>query len=275
MSEAEVSVVLALAGNDPSGGAGIQADIETLSSMGCHTASVITALTVQDTVNVKRFVPVDGSLVVEQARAVLEDMPVAAVKIGMLGSVENVEMVHTLLRDYRELPVVLDPILAAGGGTELASEEIMDAMIELLFPMTSILTPNSIEARAFAPEADTLEACAQEILDCGCGLVLITGAHENTPQVTNLLYGDNRLLEKFTWDRLPGNFHGSGCTLSSAIAGLLSQGLEPYTAIYEAQEFTFEALKYGYRAGMGQLLPNRFFWAAEEGVEKTEVATAS
>lgn len=261
MNQSEVPVVLVLAGTDPSGGAGIQADIETLSSMGCHAAPVITAITVQDTVDVIRYEPVDANLIMAQARCVLEDIPVSAIKVGMLGSVEAVEVVQNILLDYSDKPVVMDPIILAGGGGKLADEEVLEQMIDLLFPLVTILTPNSHEARLLAPEADTLDACAQELFELGCEYVLITGTHENTPTVINRFYSDQQLIESFQWDRLPGAFHGSGCTLSVAIAGLIAQGLEPVTAVYEAQEYTWESLKHGYRIGMGQKIPNRLFWA--------------
>ncbi|MCK9529351.1 MAG: hydroxymethylpyrimidine/phosphomethylpyrimidine kinase [Gammaproteobacteria bacterium] len=268
MPQATVPVVMTFAGNDPTGGAGLSADIEAIVSMGCQAAPVVTALTVQDTRNVMRFEPVNPALVVEQARAVLEDMPVAAFKIGMLGSVENVEVVHTLLTDYPDIPVVLDPILRAGGGASLTSVDMADAMLQLLFPLAVIATPNSEEARVLAPEADTLDACAQELLATGCELVLVTGTHENTRHVDNVLYGNLRRLESFTWERLPHSYHGSGCTLAAAIAGLLAQGLEPFTAVHEAQEFTYEALRNAYRLGMGQHIPNRLFWARGDDEEE-------
>lgn len=262
---AAVPVVMTLSGNDPSGGAGLQADIEALASHGCHAAPVVTSITVQDTQEVKGYAPVDEELVVEQARAVLEDMPVVAIKVGLLGSVEIVEAVHTLLRDYPDLPVVLDPVLASGGGTPLAEDDVVASMINLLLPHATVLTPNGPEARTLAPEADSLDACAMALLERGCEFVLVTGTHENTASVvTNRLYGNRRLLETFTWERLAGSYHGSGCTLASSIAGLLAQGLEPFTAIHEAQEYTWESLRHGYRAGMGQYLPNRLFWASSE-----------
>lgn len=259
-------VVMTFAGNDPTGGAGLQADIEAVASMGAQAAPVCTALTVQDTRDVIRVEPTDAALVVEQARAVLEDMPVAAFKIGLVGSIPNAEAIHTLLTDYPHIPVVLDPILRAGGGSELADQDLRDALLELLFPLTAIATPNSQEARALAPGADTLDACAQALLATGCEFVLLTGSHEATDAVNNALYGNMRQLETFSWDRLPQSFHGSGCTLASAIAGLLAQGLEPFTAVHEAQEYTWEALSHGQRLGMGQHHPNRLFWArGDEG----------
>jgi len=255
---------MCFAGLDSTGGAGLQADIEAVASMGCHAAPVVTALTIQDTQRVIDYTPVEATLLIAQARAVLEDMPVAAIKIGMLGDVRVIEAIHTLLTDYPDIPVVLDPVLAGGGGGNLSTPEIIDALCQLLLPQVTVLTPNSIEARALAPECDTLEACGQGLLDKGCEFVLLTGTHEDAEHVENRLFGNRRLLEAFTWERLPHSYHGSGCTLAAAIAGLLAQGLEPFTAVHEAQEYTWEALHHGYRVGMGQLLPNRLFWARGE-----------
>jgi len=259
-----IPVVLSIAGVDPTGGAGLQADIEAITSMGCHACPVVAAVTVQDTHDVKLVEAMPASLVVAQARAVLEDMPVHAIKLGLLGSVEIIQAVHTLLTDYPELPVVLDPILAAGGGTELGDAAMLDAMRTLLVPQATVITPNSLEVRRLAPGADTLDACATALLDRGADLVLITGTHEQTPQVRNSLHVQGRPPEHFTWERLDGSYHGSGCTLASAIAGLLAQGQEPFSAIHEAQEYTWQSLAHGYRLGMGQLLPNRLFWAEAE-----------
>lgn len=259
-----IPIVLTLSGNDPSGGAGIQADIESLASHGCHCAPVITAITVQDTRDVHSYAPLDGTLIMEQARAVLEDMPVAAIKIGMLGSTEAVEAIYGVLLDYPDIPVVLDPVIASGGGTKLAEHDVIEAISTLLLPHVTILTPNSPEARILAPEADNLDACAMALLEKGCEFVLITGTHENTSSVTNHFYGTHRLLESYTWERLNGSFHGSGCTLAASIAGLLAQGLEPLSAVHEAQAYTWETLLHAVRLGMGQPLPNRLFWAQGE-----------
>ncbi len=263
-------VVMSFAGTDPSGGAGLQADIETLVSMGCHAAPVVTAVTVQDTQQLFRYQAMSPTLLIEQARAVLEDIPVSAFKVGMIGSAENAEAIQNILLDYPDVPVVLDPLISAGGGGKLANDELIDAMVNLLFPLTTVLTPNSEEARAFAPEADTLDACAQELLELGSEFILITGSHENTPHVINSLYSESRLLENYTWDRLPGTFHGTGCTLAAAIAGLLAQDLPITSAILEAQEFTWETLNNSYRIGMGQNIPNRLFWARDDDDEKEQ-----
>lgn len=260
----QIPVVLCFSGLDSTGGAGLQADIEAVASMGCHAAPVATALTVQDTTRVIDFTPVAMAQLVAQARAVLEDMPVAVIKIGMLGDRQVAEAIHSILVDYPDIPVVLDPVLTGGDGSPLAREGLLDALHSLLLPEVTVLTPNSLEARALAPEADDLEACGQELLEAGCDFVLLTGTHEDARHVENRLFGNHRLLETFTWERLPNQYHGSGCTLAAAIAGLLAQGLEPFTAIHEAQEYTWEALSHGYRVGMGQWLPNRLFWARGE-----------
>jgi len=256
-------VVLVFAGLDPSGGAGLQADIETLASLGCHAAPVMTANTVQNTRDVDSVYPTAGTLVDAQAHAVLDDMQVNAIKIGMLGHPDNVLVIHDLLRKLPGIPVVLDPVLASGTGTALGTSETLDAMLELLIPLTTVLTPNSIEARALTPGAETLAESARQLLDLGVKHVLITGTHEDTPEVINTLYNEAHPGETFTWDRLPHSYHGSGCTLASAIAGLLARGLDTFTAINEAQEYTWNTLNEGFRPGQGQYLPNRLFWSAD------------
>ncbi len=248
----------------------MQADILTIASMGCHPLSVITAITVQDSSGVDDVQAVDADWVVDQARTVLEDMPVAAFKIGLLGSVENIAAIAEVISDYPDIPLVFDPVLASGRGDELANEDMLDALRELLLPQTTILTPNSMEARRLIVDEDNeaddpnLAECSKRILQLGCEFVLITGTHENTPKVINTLYGERGLIRSDTWPRLPGIYHGSGCTLAAAIAALLANGLSMEDAVHEAQEYTWEALKYGFRPGMGQHIPDRLFWARDD-----------
>src|SRR5689334_5654512 len=185
-------IVLAFAASDPSGGAGIQADVLTLASMGCHPLSVLTAVTVQDTLGVEGVQPLDAEWVADQARCLLEDMPVDAFKIGVLGSAENIAAIAEVLADYPDVPLILDPVLASGRGDELATEDMAQAMRELLLPQTTILTPNSFEARRLAdPDDDesTLAHCAERLIAMGTEFVLVTGTHEPTPDVVNSLYG--------------------------------------------------------------------------------------
>ncbi|HEV7412040.1 MAG TPA: bifunctional hydroxymethylpyrimidine kinase/phosphomethylpyrimidine kinase [Casimicrobiaceae bacterium] len=264
-------VVLTFAASDPSGGAGIQADILTLASMGCHPLSVITAITVQDTLGVEAVQPIDADWVADQARCLLEDMPVDAFKIGALGSVENIAAIAEILSDYPDVPLILDPVLASGRGDELANDEMLHALRELLLPRTTILTPNSMEARRLADVEDeeepSLATCANRLIESGCEFVLITGTHEPTPQVVNTLYGKSGVVRSDSWQRLPGNYHGSGCTLASAIAAMLANGLDLPEAVREAQDYTWHTLQKAYRPGMGQFLPDRLFWAREDEAE--------
>ena len=273
------AIVLVFAGSDPSGGAGIQADLLTLASLGCHGLSAITALTVQDTERVGAIEAVAAAWVEDQARQVLEDMRVDAFKIGLIGSVENVAAIAEVVSDYPDVPLVLDPVLAAGNGDELASREIIAAIRDLLIPQTTILTPNSLEARRLVAsdpdDAPPLEQCAEQLLQLGCEYVLIKGTHENSQQVVNNLYGpvitrdapeDSHaigLVRSDAWTRLPGSYHGSGCTLASAIAALIANGEDIPDAVRAAQDYTWNALKAGFRPGMGQFIPDRFFWARQ------------
>jgi hydroxymethylpyrimidine/phosphomethylpyrimidine kinase len=236
--------------------------------MGCHPLSVLTAITVQDTLGVEGIMALDTEWVADQARCLLEDMPVDAFKIGVLGSLENIAAIAEILSDYPDVPVVLDPVQSSGRGDELASEEMAHAVRELLLPQSTIVTPNSMEARRLGEVDDdddpSLAACAQRLLEMGAEYVLITGTHEPTPQVINTLYGAKGVVRTDTWQRLPGSYHGSGCTLASAIAAMLANGLEIPEAVREAQDYTWHTLKKAYRPGMGQVLPDRLFWAREE-----------
>jgi len=250
-------IVLVIAGNDPTGGAGICADIQTLAQQGCHAAPVITCVTVQDTHNVHAKNPLSGKLIREQALSVLADMPIAACKIGLLGSVEIIEAVAEILQAYPEMPVILDPVLAAGGGNNLSNAAILDAMRELLLPRTFLLTPNSQEARTLTAPELNLEQAANELLNRGCKHVCITGTHENTAQVVNTLYSPNVTPQAWTWERLPHSYHGSGCTFASSAAAGIAKGLEITAAVYAAQVYTWQSLQQGFIATTGQALPLR------------------
>ena len=289
-------VVLVFAASDPTGGAGLQADLLTLASLGCHPLTVVTAITVQDTAGVEAVMPIDAEWVADQARALLEDIPVAAFKLGFLGSVEAIAAIAEVISDYPDIPVVMDPVLASGRGDQLADEEMIAAMIGLLLPLTTVLTPNSLEARRLAQEADDdsddsaedgngthdgepppqklapdLAECAHRLINVGCEYVLVTGTHEGTPQVINTLYGSHGPERADRWDRLPGSYHGSGCTLASAIAAHLAGGASMQDAVLGAQEYTWRTLAAGFRPGMGQMIPDRLFWSRDDAEEDDEV----
>jgi hydroxymethylpyrimidine/phosphomethylpyrimidine kinase len=232
----------------------------TIASLGCHPVSVATAITVQDTHGVRELYPLETRWVVEQARAVLDEMPVAAFKLGVLGSAENVAAVAALLVEYPRRPLVLDPVLASGRGDSLASTATLEALLDRLLPLTTVLTPNSLEARRLAgaaPGAD-LPECAARLIARGVAYVLITGTHEAGAEVVNTLYGSDGARHAHTWKRLPGSYHGSGCTLASAIAAQLALGRTVVDAALAAQDYTWRALQAGFRPAGGQFLPCRF-----------------
>jgi hydroxymethylpyrimidine/phosphomethylpyrimidine kinase len=184
--------------------------------------------------------------VADQARALLEDMPVAAFKIGMLGSVENIAAIAEIISDYPDMPLVLDPVLASGRGDELASEDMISAMRELLLPQTTLLTPNSMEARRLAlddvDEEDDpdLAECARRLVGVGSEFVLITGTHEHSPRSSIPSTARTACIRADAWERLPGSYHGSGCTLASAIAANLANGLDIAEAVRDAQDYTWQ-----------------------------------
>ena len=256
-------VVLCFSGLDPSGGAGLQADIETLHSLGCHCAPVVTTLTVQDTANASRAAPVAVELMLEQARAVLADLRVRCFKLGLIGAAGAARAIGGLLREHREIPVVLDPVSAAGGGYAFSGAEALAALRESVLPLVTVATPNTGEAMQLAPAADSPDSAAAELVRAGCGHVLLTGGHEDGAEVVNRWHRGGVAPVAFHWPRLERAYHGSGCTLAAAIAGNLALGRDVEDALRQAQRFTWHALSRGWRAGAGQYLPDRSALAAD------------
>ena len=260
--------VLTFAATDPSCGAGMQADILTLASMGCHPLAVVTAITVQDTAGVENFLALDPDWVADQARCILEDVPVVAFKVGVLASPDIVTVVAEIVSDYPDIPLILDPVFSSGRGDEFGGEDLVGAIRELLVPQSTVVTPNIPELRRLADvdedeDPDHAE-CARRILDVGCEYVLVTGTHDATASVVNTLHHRDGIVRTDTWQRLPGSYHGSGCTLASAIAANLARGLDVADAVHEAQEYTWQALARAFRPGMGQHIPDRLFWARDD-----------
>lgn len=250
-------IVLCLSGHDPSGGAGIQADIEAILAQNCHAAPTVTALTVQNTVDVTDFRVLDREWVLAQANAVLQDMPVSSIKLGMLGNMEMVDTIIEIANQNPHLPLVCDPVLRAGGGGTLGKGDIAYAIREKLFPLATISTPNLPEARILAelPEGSADE-CAEKLLKY-CKHLLIKGGHESDPVISNRLYTQQGKKHIFTCARLPGNYHGSGCTLASALAGRLALGEELISAVKSALDYTWRTLRDAEAPGHGQYIPRR------------------
>ena len=256
----DTPVVMTFSDHDPSGGSGIQADVETLFSMGCHCSSIATALTAQDTWEHKDSFFTSPSVLIEQARAILEDMNVSAFKVGQVGCVENVQAIHSILTDYPSPPLVLDPSLGLSLGLDSVHEQLSDAIASLLCPLTEIVSINLQELRSLASFGDTLEACVQELIESGCRYVLVSDVNARSSIVTNVLFDEEGELRRRDWPRLPHSYIGSGTTLSASLAAHLAHGFDVPNAVQKAQSYTWNSLKGGRRLGMGQHIPNRMFW---------------
>ena len=258
--------VMTFSATDPTGGAGLQADILTISSLGCHPISIATGCTVQDTVGVSKLIPNDAKLVNDQARLILADMEVEIFKIGLACSKENINVIAEIVSDYPDIPLIIDPVLSSGRGDEFTDIEARKMMIELLFPKSLLITPNSLEARQLISNDEDLSElsiieCVDRFKDMGCENILITGTHEKTENVINTLYSSSNQIIPYHWDRLQSIYHGSGCTLTAAICAYYALGFSICDAVEEAQHFTWQTLRHGFKIGMGQLIPNRFFRA--------------
>ncbi len=253
-----MNTVLTFAGLDPSGGAGLQADIETIAALGGTALPIMTANTIQNTQSFLESQAVDPDWLKRQTQHLLKDITPDAIKIGLLSSIETIDVIHKIIIDDlpNELPVVLDPVLRSGSGSDLSNDDLILAIKEKLLPLTAIITPNNHEARTLTG-CDSLNEAATKLIGMGCRFVLITGADEAEEQVENRLYGQNGLIEVYSFEKLPDTYHGSGCTLSSAISVLLAKGLNHRAAVEQAQTYTWETLKAGYQIGQNQKHPAR------------------
>ena len=249
-------VVLALSGHDPSGAAGVQADIEALAHAGCHCISVITSLTAQNTIEFKSVAPQAPARFREQLDLLTGDITVDACKIGLVGSIELVEVIGDYLATA-QFPVVLDPVLGAGAGADLSSQKLLRAMRDHLLPRAGVITPNLGEALALTG-CNEIGKALHGLLDLGCSSALITAADQAGNQAVNTWISETREIHTYRWDKLPGTYHGSGCTLSACLAGRLALGDPVRSAVETAQEYTWQTLKHARRIGTSQLHPERF-----------------
>ncbi len=259
--------VLVFSGADPSGGAGIQADIEAISTLGAHPLSVITALTVQDNDRVFSIHPVPALLVQQQAQALINKIDISAVKIGIVGNRANAEAIADLINALRlrqpDLPVVLDPVFASGQGDALAIDDALQTIGPLL-TVATLLTPNLPEAAMLCGGDRRLDTQVEALL-CVCRHVLIKGGHALDDKVTNRWFTEGS-SRSWVWPRLPETFHGSGCTLAAAIAALLANGHSMMDAIDLAQTYCQQTLETSYAIADGQRIPNRSVSLLEESV---------
>jgi hydroxymethylpyrimidine/phosphomethylpyrimidine kinase len=236
--------VLTIAGSDPSGGAGIQADLRTFAALGAFGAAVVTALTAQNTRGVRAIETVSPAFVTQQLDAVLDDLEVRAVKTGMLGRAAVVEAVADRLAATATVPLVVDPVLGATAGQPLTEPQAIDPIRRRLLPLAALVTPNLAEAEALTGRpvstASEMRAAARALVDLGARAALVKGGHL-AGAALDVLY-DGMTFHELTAPRIPGTFHGTGCTLSAAIAVGLARGATLREAVAEAQRYVTEAI---------------------------------
>jgi hydroxymethylpyrimidine/phosphomethylpyrimidine kinase len=272
-------VVLTFGLSDATGAAGVQADQLACASMGCHPATVITAIATTGREDGDDWLAIDADLVDVQAKSVLQNMPVAAFKIGALATADQVQPVAEVLADFSDVPVVLDPVLDHSSGEEWQDEELVEAMRELLLPQTTVVTMSLAQARSFAAlgepgeQAETFTAgdCADHLIECGAEYALISDAEPGGNVLVSLLFDESGLVRRDALPRIAhpagGQFRGAGDTLSAGLAGLLAQGIDVPEAVQEASQYTTAALMHAFSAGLGVAVPDRLFWAGDDDDE--------
>ncbi len=244
-TEPRIPTVLSIAGSDSGGGAGIQADLKAFAACGVYGTTAITAITAQNTVGVSAVEAISPATIVAQVRAVVEDIGVDAVKVGMLGTAETVAAVVAALDLVGDAPVVVDPVMVAESGAVLLDDEARTVLIERLLPLATVVTPNIPEARALAGagERESQEDLAREVLALGSASIVVTGGHSE--RVVDLFF-DGAEVAAIEGERHPdGVSHGSGCTHSSALAAFLARGEAPLGAARGAREVASAAIAAG------------------------------
>lgn len=250
-------LVVSFAAHDPTAGAGLSADLAVFAALGCQPAGVLTGLTVQDTVGVTRFEALSSDWVVEQTDVLLADCTPSAFKTGALCSPDVVRAVAACIRRFPAIPLVIDPVLASGRGDSLSQAGLREALLDLL-PLATLLTPNLPEAHVLSGQRNPVDA-VHWLLDHGAQAVLLTGGHDETTgaAVVNTLYSRTEAPVYHRCLRLQGQYHGSGCTLASALAAFLAQGQALHTSVAGALQYTWETLAKATRPGSGQSIPDR------------------
>lgn len=245
-----------MSGLDPSGGAGLQADIQAITALGGHPLPVLSCLTVQDTRNVYNAAPVEADLIRQQLEVLAGDCRIDAVKTGAMGNAAVVDVLADFLNQHPELPLILDPVIKAAGGGDLADETLLTAMKARLFPLAETITPNGIELASLG-DHESEDAAANNLIAGGCSSVLATGGHGTGPTITNALYRPDQPVRRWQIDRVGGEYHGTGCTLAAAIAAGRAAGLPLEEAIEQAQRFVAGAINHALAVGQGQPVPDR------------------
>lgn len=248
-------VVLSINANDPSGGGGITADIETIASLGGHCTPVISVIQARDTQSEKDRHVVSASLLIEQTRAILEDISISAIKIGDLGNIANVEALHSILGDYPSIPMVLEPIINPAEGADM-----VEAMTSLLVPQATLTLVSLNGLRQISPSGDNPASRVREAMEDGARALLVTGMPDDDEHLVNALFAHQGEARRFKQRKPSIHCHGANATLTAGIAICLAHGLSLGEAVQLAHDFTGKSVQYGQRLGKGNPLPDRLHW---------------
>lgn len=262
-------LILTFGATDPVGATGIQADLATFSAMGCHGLSVVTAIQIGDTARIEGVQSIDVDWVADQARVILEDMPVSAFKIGTLGDIDNISAIAEIVSDYPDIPLIVDAFNSGLQAKDLEDDDNLTAIRELLIPQATVMILSASELTTLAETwrepctDDMLIPDAMHTIALGCEYLLVTGISDASHDITHILFDETGIIRQDHWPRLPGTFIGAGSTLSAAITAMFANGLPAPESVAEAQEFTLAAMSNAQRLGMGKLVLDHYFWARE------------
>jgi hydroxymethylpyrimidine/phosphomethylpyrimidine kinase len=266
MEKYKYHIVLTIAGSDSGGGAGIQADLKTLSALGCFGTSAITAVTVQNTMGVTGIHSIPPPIVRQQVKAIMDDIKPLAIKIGMIHTTEMAITIAGVLREYPEVPVIFDPVMVSSSGYRLMNDDTITALKKELFPLAALVTPNLDEAMLIADmeirHVADMETAATCFIKLGCNAVLIKGGHLKGTKLCDLYLDKNGLKHRFESAFIDSNnTHGTGCTLSSAITAFIAFGDDILMAIEKAKVYVHQAIEHGkdVKTGNGHGPINHFF----------------
>jgi hydroxymethylpyrimidine/phosphomethylpyrimidine kinase len=266
MSKYKYPVVLTIAGSDSGGGAGIQADLKTISALGCFGTTAITAVTIQNTLGVSGIHSIPGGIVKAQIKAVMDDLKPLAVKIGMVHSADLAIAIASVLRDYLDIPIIFDPVMVATSGQRLIEVDTIETLKKDLFPIAKIITPNLDEAAILAQmevnTIDDMKKAAHRIMQYGCNAVLVKGGHLKGPDLCDVYLdktGEQHIFRTSAIDTI--NTHGTGCSLSSAIASYMALGNDLIASISKSKAYIQQAIEHGkdVKTGQGHGPLNHFF----------------
>ncbi len=252
-----MSIALTIAGSDPTGGAGLQADLMVFRSFDVHGISVVTSITAQNTIGVSYVIPIEGNALEKQLRILLDDIKPDALKTGMLYSRENVRTVRLIIDEYKLKNLVIDPVSISSTGVNLCEDGVIDLIRELLLPVSRVITPNLYEAELLTgvriTDLETIKKALVRLKELGCDSPIITGGHFGEDESIDILY--DREFHIFSGEKIKGEFHGTGCIFSSAITANLAKGMEIYESMKIAKSYINDAIKRArfFGKGMGIL----------------------